>query len=128
MTDNNPKSSPQSADASAGLVITITPVAATKVREYLDSENIPVDEGGIRVQVAPGGCSGFKYGLFAEALPRDDDVIVESNGIRVFVDPFTMQYLDGLTIDYEKAFAGEGFKLINPNSKGSCGCGKSDEL
>ena len=124
MTDQDPKDS----KSSVGLVITLTATAAAKAREYFDSENILADEGGIRIQVAPGGCSGFKYGLLAEAFPQDDDVIVESNGIRVFVDPFSMQYLDGLIIDYEKTLGGEGFKLINPNSKGSCGCGKSDAL
>jgi iron-sulfur cluster assembly protein len=105
--------------------ITVTPVAAGEVRRFFEAEGVPVDVGGLRVSVQPGGCSGFKYALVIEDAVGEDDVVVEKGGFRVFVDPFSAQYLNGTTIDYVSSMQGSGFTFKNPNSTGGCGCGSS---
>ena len=82
-------------------------------------------KGGLRVSVQPGGCSGFKYGLLIEDEAAEDDVVVDQGGWRVFVDPFSAQYLNGVTIDYVTSMMGSGFTFKNPNATGGCGCGSS---
>ncbi len=77
------------------------------------------------MSVLPGGCSGFKYSLNIEDKPADDDMTAEINGIRVFVDAFSAQYLSGVTINYVTAMQGSGFTFENPNATGGCGCGTS---
>ena len=79
---------------------------------------------GLRVQVVPGGCSGFEYDL-SLAAPEDGDEVVESDGVRVIVDRFSVPYLLGVELDYEEGFQGAGFLINNPNASASCGCGKS---
>jgi iron-sulfur cluster assembly accessory protein len=105
--------------------VTLTPVAATEVRKFMATEGVKEELGGLRVSVQPGGCSGFKYGLLIEEQSADDDVIVDQEGIRVFVDPFSAQYLNGVKIDYVTSMQGSGFTFSNPNSTGGCGCGSS---
>jgi iron-sulfur cluster assembly protein len=82
-------------------------------------------ESGLRVAVLPGGCSGFQYGLNIEDQPESDDEIFELGGVKVFVDPFSAQYLDGVEIDYVTGMMGSGFSFRNPNASGGCGCGSS---
>ncbi|HSR42430.1 MAG TPA: iron-sulfur cluster assembly accessory protein, partial [Longimicrobiales bacterium] len=80
---------------------------------------------GLRVAVLPGGCSGFQYGLNIEEAPEVDDEILEQAGVKIFVDPFSAQYLDGVEIDYVTSMMGSGFSFRNPNAVGGCGCGSS---
>ncbi len=80
---------------------------------------------GLRVSVLPGGCSGFKYSLNIEEAALEDDMVQEVNGIRVFVDGFSAQYLSGVTVDYVTSMQGSGFTFSNPNASGGCGCGSS---
>jgi iron-sulfur cluster assembly protein len=103
----------------------ITEEAAKQVRKFMESENVPVETAGLRVSVLPGGCSGFKYGLNIEEHPLEDDIVFGDNGIRVFVDAFSAQYLNGTTIDYVSTMQGSGFTFGNPNATGGCGCGSS---
>lgn len=105
--------------------MTITEKAAAKVREFIAEAKLPTEATGLRVSVLPGGCSGFTYGLDLETEAREDDEIIESNGVRLFADPFSAQYLQGVTIDYVSTFQGSGFTFRNPNATGSCGCGSS---
>jgi iron-sulfur cluster assembly protein len=105
--------------------IKLTENAAQQVRVFLEQEDVPADTAGLRVAVMPGGCSGFKYGLLIEERPADDDLVVEVEGLRVFVDAFSAQYLNGTTIDYVSTMQGAGFTFENPNSTGGCGCGSS---
>jgi iron-sulfur cluster assembly protein len=108
-----------------GFVLTLTDQAAAEVRKFIAAENVHAESGGLRVSVLPGGCSGFKYSLNIEDRAADDDMTAELNGIRVFIDAFSAQYLSGVTIDYVSAMQGSGFTFSNPNATGGCGCGSS---
>jgi iron-sulfur cluster assembly accessory protein len=105
-------------------MMTITPTAVRKVQDFM-LEHQAGDEAGLRVAVLPGGCSGFQYGLNIEDAPEADDEILEQSGVRIFVDPFSAQYLDGVEIDYVSSMMGSGFSFRNPNATGGCGCGSS---
>ena len=105
-------------------MVTVTPTAVSEVRRYME-ENGASGDAGLRVGVLPGGCSGFQYGLNIEDEAAEDDLVIDSNGLRLFVDPFSMQYLGGVEIDYVTTFQGSGFTFNNPNSSGGCGCGSS---
>ena len=107
------------------LALTVTAVATTEVKKFMDAEGVAYDQGGLRVSVQPGGCSGFKYGLLIEDEAPEDDLVVDQGDWRVFVDPFSAQYLNGVTIDYVSSMQGSGFTFKNPNSTGGCGCGSS---
>jgi iron-sulfur cluster assembly accessory protein len=105
--------------------IQISETALDKVRSFMQ-EHGAGDEAGLRVAVLPGGCSGFQYGLNIEDTPEEDDEILDvSTGIRVFVDPFSAQYLEGVEIDYVTTMMGSGFTFKNPVAAGGCGCGSS---
>ena len=104
--------------------VLLSELAATEVRRYIEEQGAS-ESAGLRVGVLPGGCSGFQYGLNIEDEPGEDDMILESEGIRLFVDPFSLQYLNGTEIDYVSTFQGSGFTFNNPNSTGGCGCGSS---
>jgi iron-sulfur cluster assembly protein len=104
--------------------INVTATAVAEVRKYMADNGTP-ENAGLRVGVLPGGCSGFQYGLNIEDEPAEDDLVVEVNGLTLFVDPFSMQYLAGVEIDYVTTFQGSGFTFNNPNATGGCGCGSS---
>ena len=72
-----------------------------------------------------GGCSGFSYDLYFEDKPTDMDETFEANGVNLYIDPLSYQYLDGTEIDYVEGMQGSGFKFSNPNVKGTCGCGSA---
>jgi iron-sulfur cluster assembly protein len=105
-------------------MLILTPTAAQKVQDFM-SEHAAGDEAGLRVAVLPGGCSGFQYGLNIEDAPESDDEVFEHAGLRIFVDPFSAQYLEGVEIDYVSSMMGSGFSFRNPNAAGGCGCGSS---
>jgi iron-sulfur cluster assembly accessory protein len=107
------------------VVVNVTPVAAGEVKRFMQQEGVAETQGGLRVSVQPGGCSGFRYGLLIEEQPADDDIILDQEGFRVFVDPFSAQYLNNVTIDYVSSMQGSGFTFKNPNATGGCGCGSS---
>src|SRR5215208_8060836 len=107
------------------MTITVTSTAAEEVRKFIDEQGAAEAIAGLRVGVLPGGCSGFQYGLNIEDEPGEDDMVFESQGIRLFVDPFSLQYLQGTEIDYVSTFQGSGFTFNNPNATGGCGCGSS---
>lgn len=106
------------------MTITVTATAASEVQRFMQDQGAGAN-AGLRVAVLPGGCSGFQYGLNIEDEAQEDDEILESNGIRIFVDPFSGQYLDGVEIDYVTTMMGAGFTFKNPNASGGCGCGSS---
>lgn len=105
--------------------VSLTEQAIEQVRRFMEQENVSAETGGLRVSVLPGGCSGFKYGLNIEDRPLDDDIVFETRGLRLFVDEFSAQYLQGTTVDYVSSMQGAGFTFENPNATGGCGCGSS---
>src|ERR671939_2141760 len=107
------------------VAVTITPIAGAEVKRFMEQEGVSEAQGGLRVSVQPGGCSGFRYGLLIEEQAAEDDSVLESEGVRVFVDPFSAQYLSGTSIDYVSSMQGSGFTFKNPNATGGCGCGSS---
>ena len=104
-------------------MITITEKAAEKLKKMLEDEK----KSYLRAFVQGGGCSGFSYGLAIEDGPGENDSVVESNGIKIVIDPISSSYLIGSTIDYTDNLVGGGFTFQNPNAKGTCGCGSSFE-
>lgn len=107
------------------ITLTLTPRAAEEVRRFIAEEKVPVESAGLRVGVMPGGCSGFRYSLNLEDQAGADDMVIESEGVRLFVDEFSANYLNGVTIDYKSNFQESGFAFENPNATGGCGCGSS---
>ena len=104
-------------------MLTITDIAAQKVHEFISGQGAEGDVG-LRVGVKGGGCSGFQYALALDEK-REDDHVFEASGIRVLVDPASMQYVDGSTVDFTESFMGSGFEVSNPNVVATCGCGSS---
>jgi iron-sulfur cluster assembly accessory protein len=104
--------------------LTITDNAMSEVKKFMETESVGT-EAGLRIRVVPGGCSGFSYSMQIEEAPRQGDEIFDQSGLRVFVDLFSRQYLEGVQIDYVSSVMGSGFTFSNPNSTGSCGCGSS---
>jgi iron-sulfur cluster assembly protein len=105
--------------------IQLTERAVKKVRSAMAKEGISPEEGGLRLGVMGGGCSGLSYSIKFDSHPRERDRIYEYDGVRVFVDPKSFLYLHGMTLDYEETLMRQGFNFINPNSTRSCGCGSS---
>src|SRR5688500_16070604 len=108
-----------------GFLLNLTGRAAEEVQKFIVQEQVPADTAGLRVSVLPGGCSGFKYSLNIEERPLDDDHVLPMDRVRVFVDGFSLQYLNGVTVDYVTSMQGSGFTFSNPNATGGCGCGTS---
>ena len=104
-------------------MVELTDIAATKVREFMNGQQAEGDVG-LRVGVRGGGCSGFQYALALDER-RDDDNVFDCSGIHVLVDPASLKYVDGSTVDFTENFMGSGFEVTNPNVVASCGCGSS---
>ena len=104
-------------------MINLTDSALNAVRNAISTAGKPVD--GLRIMVEAGGCAGYKYNLGLVDQIDPDDVVIERDGVRVFIDTQSQQYLDGTTIDFVVALEGSGFTFENPNAKASSGCGKS---
>ena len=104
-------------------MISLTDGARTQLRGLMEQQGLA--DLGLRVFVAPGGCSGFQYGMRFEDSQMDGDQIEAQDGIRLFVDEFSAQYLDGAEIDYVDELMGGGFTIHNPNAITSCSCGQS---
>lgn len=104
-------------------MITVTPLAAEKIKGIKTAQAAPED-AGLRVRVVGGGCSGFQYQLVFDA-PKAGDQVYEQDGVKVVVDPKSFLYLNGTEIDYVDGLMGAGFALKNPNARGTCGCGSS---
>jgi len=105
-------------------MITMTDVAAAKALEVAASEGL--SDRPLRLKVVGGGCSGFQYDMyFDDADPTDADEVFEARGVRLVVDPISLQYIDGTEVDYVEELHVSGFKFNNPNVKGTCGCGSS---
>ncbi len=108
----------------ADFPVTLTAKAAEMVKITRDQEGIDPSHG-LRVAVRGGGCSGFEYALDFDKEARENDWVYDQNGLTVFIDAVSARYLQGTSIDYVLGMAGAGFKFINPNASGTCGCGSS---
>lgn len=100
-----------------------TDSAANKVRELLNEEQNP--DLKLRVFVSGGGCSGFQYGFVFDEKIQDGDTEIEKAGVKLLVDPMSVQYLMGAEIDYSDSVQGAQFVIRNPNASTTCGCGSS---
>lgn len=107
------------------VTLNITDSAAVEIKKFMEGEEGLPESAGLRVRVVPGGCSGFQYSLNIEEESRAGDHVLDQNGVRLFVDMFSAQYLNGIEIDYVSSMMGSGFAFNNPNATGSCGCGTS---
>jgi iron-sulfur cluster assembly protein len=107
-----------------GQGITITASAADEIRKQATKRGTP--QAALRIGIKGGGCTGFSY-LFewSDGEPRAKDRVFERDGVRVFIDPKSLVYLDGTELDFVRGMMGHGFKFNNPNAKGACGCGES---
>ena len=103
----------------------VTERALAQIRSALQKEKISADEGGLRLGVQGGGCSGLSYVVQFDTQPRERDRIFQFGDIRVFIDPKSFIYLHGMTVDYEETLMRKGFVFKNPNATKSCGCGTS---
>lgn len=103
-------------------VISVTPVAAEKVRELLKQENDP--SLGLRIFVAGGGCSGLQYGMTLDE-EQEGDTSISMGDFKIFIDEMSIQYISGSEVDYVDSLMGAGFTVNNPNAVSTCGCGHS---
>lgn len=106
--------------------ITLTESGASKIKELVEGEfGKEKNAIALRVAIKGGGCSGMTYAFSFEEQIQEGDDVVEVNGATLLVDPMSLMYLEGATLDYESGLSGENFVIKNPNSTGSCGCGSS---
>ncbi|GIL08536.1 MAG: iron-sulfur-binding protein [Chloroflexota bacterium] len=101
----------------------VTPAAVNTIQQLLEQRQIP--NHALRVFVSGGGCSGMQYGMAFEEKVQDFDTVVTVDGVRLVIDPTSMIYLQGATIDFVDSLMGGGFRIDNPNALSSCGCGQS---
>ena len=106
-------------------MITLTSNAAAKVKGILEQEKESLPQGGLRIYVQGGGCSGFQYGFTFDEVVNEDDTSLERNGVTLLIDPMSFQYLAGAEIDYQEGAEGAQFVIKNPNATSTCGCGSS---
>ena len=111
------------ADLGTQSPISLTAKAVEMVKDAIQREGL--DGFGIRIGVIGGGCSGFQYSMDFEKEPREDATTLHQDGIKLYVDPMSAMYLQGVTVDYVVGLQGAGFKFNNPNAKSTCGCGSS---
>lgn len=105
-------------------MISLTEMAQEKVKAVLEQEKASLPNGGLRIYVQGGGCSGFSYGMVVDEV-TDGDQIFETGGVKVIVDPMSLRYLEGAEVDYKEDLMGGGFAIKNPNAGSTCGCGHS---
>lgn len=105
------------------LTMSVTDLAKEKLIDFLGDK--PIDQVGVRISVQPGGCSGAQYGMEFAEQPEEGEMVLEANGVRLFVDPNHAPMLNGIQVDFLDEMMGGGFKIHNPNATDTCGCGKS---
>ena len=105
------------------VIISLTEKAASKVKLFLDKEK--KKDYGLRVGIQHGGCSGYMYDISFQKSPKENDIVIEEKGIKIFMNPESMAFMKGSVVDYINTLQNSGFKIINPNVKTTCGCGHS---
>jgi iron-sulfur cluster assembly protein len=104
--------------------LSMSPEAIEEVKRLIAENNLP-ETAGVRVGVRGGGCSGFTYTLNFDKQEASGDVVMEFGDVRLFVDPKSLLYLSGTTLEYTSGLQGKGFQFVNPNASSTCGCGES---
>lgn len=104
-------------------IVTLSPLAIDRVKEFMAKDKEQAN--GLRIFVAPGGCSGYQYGMVLEKNARSDDISWNEGGINVYMDTQSAKLMEGSEIDFIETVQGSGFKISNPNAVSSCGCGNS---
>ena len=115
----------EQATPAAGQGVTISEKALEHIRTTMQKEGIAPGEGGLRLGVQGGGCSGLSYNIRFDSQPRERDRVFKFGDVRVFIDPKSFVYLNGMTLEWEETLMHRGFVFQNPNAKKSCGCGSS---
>ena len=109
--------------------IQVTEKALRRIRAAMRKENVSAEQGGLRLGITGGGCSGLSYNIRFDSQPRERDRVYryeqEGDPVQIFVDPKSFVYLSGMTLDFEETLMRQGFNFINPHSTKSCGCGSS---
>ena len=105
--------------------VTLTEAAAREIRTIIEQQELDKDAVRLRVGVKGGGCSGFSYLLDLTESQKDSDELFEQHGVKIIIDPKSLLYLGGVTVDFKDEIMGRGFVFNNPNATSSCGCGSS---
>src|SRR5690348_18394198 len=125
MADEATKMVAPPAPAAPAKGVQVTEKAIAKIRSAMAKEGISPEQGGLRLGVQGGGCSGLSYNIRFDTQPRERHRILQYNDVRVFVDPKSFIYLHGMTLDYQETLMQQGFVFVNPQASKSCGCGTS---
>jgi iron-sulfur cluster assembly accessory protein len=110
-------------ESSTQKIVTLSPLAVERVKEFMAKDKN--EANGLRIFVAPGGCSGYQYGMVLEKNAKSDDISWAEGGINVYMDSQSARLMEGAEIDFVETVQGSGFKISNPNAVSSCGCGNS---
>ncbi len=113
----------ESSPTTQSSLVTLTEAAVVEVRRLMDVQDLT--EGGLRLGVKGGGCSGLSYTINFDDKIGEFDTVCEQDGVKILVDAKSAIYLEGMQLDYQKDLVSGGFKFINPNASKTCGCGES---
>ncbi len=122
MATTTPATTPSTASDAP---VRISEAAAREIQNIIKQQELDADKVRLRVGVKGGGCSGFSYLLDLTETQKDTDEMFEMHGIKVIVDPKSLLYLSGVTVDFKDEIMGRGFVFNNPNATSTCGCGSS---
>lgn len=114
-----------STEATQEQAVILSETAAREVKSIIQSQELDVDKVRLRVGVKGGGCSGFSYLLDLTETQKETDEVFEQHGVKIIIDPKSLLYLSGVTVDFKDEIMGRGFVFNNPNATSSCGCGSS---
>lgn len=114
-----------STEATQDQAVILTEAAAKEIKTIIEQQELDLDKVRLRVGVKGGGCSGFSYLLDLTETQKDSDELFEQHGVKIIIDPKSLLYLGGVTVDFKDELMGRGFVFNNPNATSSCGCGSS---
>ncbi len=114
-----------STEATQEQVVILSETAAREIKTIIQSQELDAEKVRLRVGVKGGGCSGFSYLLDLTETQKETDEVFEQHGVKIIIDPKSMLYLGGVTVDFKDEIMGRGFVFSNPNATSSCGCGSS---
>jgi len=116
---------PQQTSETQQTGVILSETAAREIKSIIQQQELDADKVRLRVGVKGGGCSGFSYVLDLTESQKETDELFEQHGVKIIVDPKSLLYLNGVTVDFRDEIMGRGFVFNNPNATSSCGCGSS---